>query len=514
MLDRLFGFKVHSFLHVLGFSVLAFGLPMNKVLMSIGSIWGVSNLVLEGDFKVYWENLKTNKIFICLFTFFILHFVGLIWSENLAYGLHDIRVKLPLLAVCVALAARPIRSKKQIHIIFSALLVSLLITSTINYFSYIGWIGNRNYHEIREMSLFGSHIRYGILIVLGMTISFSLSLIYRKLLPFGFLLIVWFSFYTYYSQVITSLIALVGVFIALFIYFFKLIPRWISFFLVAVSFSIVAVTISFFSNIKTPIETQKLSYTSEGNAYTTDSTTVLYIEGENVYANICSFELEREWNARSKIPYNGFDERKQVLAATLLRYLHSKGLTKDGYGVKKLSKSDIVNIEKGQTRYNQLGSGFISRLAGLKVQLENHADPNGHSLLQRLEYWKAGWNIFKQQPVFGVGTGDVQDAFDHYYETTHSRLKPDFRLRAHNSYLTFALSFGIFGLVLFLALIVYYLRVNMRQRNFIAIAFILIFILTSFIEDTLESQMGACIFALFIGLFIEDKRKEEALILN
>ena len=63
MLDKLFGFKVHSFLHVLGMSVLAFGLPFNKVLMSIGAIWGVSNLVLEADFKTYWANILKNQPF-------------------------------------------------------------------------------------------------------------------------------------------------------------------------------------------------------------------------------------------------------------------------------------------------------------------------------------------------------------------------------------------------------------------------------------------------------------------
>jgi hypothetical protein len=507
MLDRLFGFRVHNFLHVLGFSLLAFGLPMNKVLMSIGSIWGVSNLVLEGDFKSYWQNLKTNRIFLLLFAFFSLHFLALIWSSNLAYGLHDIRVKLPLLAVCIALAAKPIVEKKHIHFIFFALLTSLVITSCVNYFSYIGWLGDRVYHEIREMSLFGSHIRYGILIVLGMTITVSLCCNYRKLIPIGIVLFLWFLYYTYYSQVITSLIALVGAILALFIYYFKLIPRWISFSLLFLSFVLIGGVVIFFSDIKSPESVQKFDFTAEGNPYTTDTTTVLYIEGENVYANICELELEREWNLKSHLPYKGFDERNQVLAATILRYLHSKGLSKDAFGIQQLTAKDVGNIEKGQTRFDQLGSGFMSRIAGLKVQLENHADPNGHSMLQRLEYWKAGWTIFKENPILGVGTGDVQDAFDSYYERTNSRLKPNFRLRAHNSYLTFALSFGFFGLVLFVVLLFTYLKVNLRSRNYIALAFILIFMLTSLIEDTIESQMGACIFALFLGLFMNENVK-------
>ncbi len=82
MLDRWLGVKIHHYLHILGMMVLAFGLPMNKVLMSIGAIWGVSNLVLEGHFSTYWKNCKENRTFLFLLGFFLLHIVAMIWSSN------------------------------------------------------------------------------------------------------------------------------------------------------------------------------------------------------------------------------------------------------------------------------------------------------------------------------------------------------------------------------------------------------------------------------------------------
>ena len=111
MLNRWFGHKAHYFLHVLGMTLLAVGLPLNKVVISIGSIWGVSNLVLMGDYKTTFRKVRQNKVFLVWAAFFALHIIGLLWSENLEYGLTDIRKKLPLLALPLAFAGGPEISK-------------------------------------------------------------------------------------------------------------------------------------------------------------------------------------------------------------------------------------------------------------------------------------------------------------------------------------------------------------------------------------------------------------------
>jgi O-antigen ligase len=141
-------------------------------------------------------------------------------------------------------------------------------------------------------------------------------------------------------------------------------------------------------------------------------------------------------------------------------------------------------------------------LTGIKFQLNNTTDPNGHSLLQRIEYWKTAWQIIRKNWFLGVGTGDVQQAFDREYISQNSPLRPENRLRAHNSYLTIWISFGIIGLILFLWMLLSFLIVQVRNNAFIPTMFMLIAICTFFIEDTLETQMGVTFFAFFYGLYI------------
>ena len=117
--------------------------------------------------------------------------------------------------------------------------------------------------------------------------------------------------------------------------------------------------------------------------------------------------------------------------------------------------------------------------------------------MQRLEFWKTAIRIIQQNILFGVGTGDVQHAFDDQYKKDNSKLQMENRLRAHNSFLTAWVTHGILGLLLFCTLIWVYFYTNMKQQRFLAVAFIFVATLTFLLEDTLETQMGVSFFAFF-----------------
>ncbi|NRA11771.1 MAG: hypothetical protein HRT57_07440, partial [Crocinitomicaceae bacterium] len=116
MLNRIFGANTHTYLHVLGLSGLAFGLPFNKVVMSISMMFLVLNLLLEGELKTYWVNLKSNRSFILILSLVLLTVISMFWSTDMAYGLHDLKAKLPLLVIPVVLGAKPIYNSKYINI--------------------------------------------------------------------------------------------------------------------------------------------------------------------------------------------------------------------------------------------------------------------------------------------------------------------------------------------------------------------------------------------------------------
>ena len=193
----------------------------------------------------------------------------------------------------------------------------------------------------------------------------------------------------------------------------------------------------------------------------------------------------------------------------MIRYLASKNFSKDAVGIKKLTPFDMHNIENGIASVELLQTGIMARLNGIKYQFNNNFDPNGHSILQRLEYWKTALEIIQENWIIGTGTGDVQLAFDQQYEKDNSILLKKNRLRAHNMYLTIWVTFGIIGLIIFFGFLYSFIRFNIKNKELIGILFFFVMISTFLIEDTIETQMGVSIISLFTGLFLSKIKNVE-----
>ena len=228
-------------------------------------------------------------------------------------------------------------------------------------------------------------------------------------------------------------------------------------------------------------------------------------ENGNYYGiYVCKDEIDKEWRLRSKLNLDSFDLKKQPLRATLYRFLTSKGLRKDSVGLSALSDKEIKSVENGITNVNYQDKFNInSRIQQIFWELNSYllnGNPTGHSLTMRFEYWKTGWLIFKDHPLLGVGTGDVNQAFLDKYKQTNSQLSLNWRLRAHNQFLTIAVTFGIVGLLWFLFSLFYPLLTNWRNINYFYFVFFVIALLSMLNEDTLETQAGVSFYAFFNAL--------------
>jgi O-antigen ligase len=504
MLERWFGVKIHHHLHVLGMMVLAFGLPMNKVLMSIGAIWGASNLILEGKFSDYWKNIQQNRTFQFLFGFFLLHVVAMAWSSNWEYGLHDLRIKLPLLAVPLALVAHPITKKTEIHIILTTFLISLLICTGYNFNYFLHFISQNSPEKFREMSLFGSHIRFGILVAIGSFLGCYFAWHYRKwLIPF-LLVAIWFLIYTFFSQVVSGLISILAGLIFGGIYYLWQ-RKWLRFTIISSGFLLFILAILFLQSIKNPKDLSGIKvehWTAKGHYYYNDLENPVFENGKPIYLHISPEELIEEWPNYFDIPYEGKDKKGHSIRETFYRYMTAKDLKKDAEGLNQLTAVDIQNIENGLVSPELLEKGIFSRINTIRYQLENSSNPNGQSLLQRIEYWKTAIRIIQENPILGVGTGDVQDAFNEQYTKHKTKLQPEYWFRAHNMFLTVQLSFGILGSLLFLSFLYSFLKINFHSRQLIAFCIFGAIFASFFMEDTLETQTGVSLFAFFLGLYL------------
>jgi len=204
--------------------------------------------------------------------------------------------------------------------------------------------------------------------------------------------------------------------------------------------------------------------------------------------------------------------RNQPIRATLVRFLTSKGLRKDADAVYALTDNEIKSIEAGIPNVNsQKMSDIRSRMNQVIWEIDNllkGGDPSGHSVAQRLEFWRAATGIIKTHPFVGVGTGDLLIAFNSQYVLMNTKLDEFHRLRSHNQYLSVAAAFGIPGLIYFLFALLYPLR-KAKQLPAIFILFLIICMVSMLTEDTLETQPGATFVGLFFILFYCQKRESD-----
>jgi hypothetical protein len=249
-----------------------------------------------------------------------------------------------------------------------------------------------------------------------------------------------------------------------------------------------------------------LEKTKNGRYYLQDTVFGLAENGNLITININDYELQKEWDLRSSIRFDGADKLGNGLRYTLLRYMASKGLTKDSVGIVSLSQQDILNIENGSSNYKySLNSGLATKWRELVweyIKYKRGENPSGHTLSMRLEFWKTAIYIIGDHPVFGVGTGDIQDSFNNKYIETNSQLELVWRLRCHNQYLAIGVAFGCFGLLFFMFYLLYPAIVLRKDMHYLYWPFFLIALLSFFTEDTLETQSGVTFFIFFQTLFL------------
>ncbi|MCR5037924.1 MAG: O-antigen ligase family protein [Bacteroidales bacterium] len=512
--------------YVLGLMMVAAGLTLSPFLMGMSQFWLVAVFIVD-CFSTKSINKKllrfwNNKPAVLLVAFYLMHVVGLLYTTDFEYAMKDLRVKLPILVMPFILSSIPPLGHKRFNQVMLVYVLSVFIATIFSSVSY--W--RHDYEDVREISHFISHIRFCLNIVFCIAIIFwyiatteapgsTFSTRFAINLYLQYFLAFWFVYQIYIFESLSGYVVLAAVVVLSLLYAFLRWKRgrgWRIGIGIGAGVLLVVGIIFTVHWLKPFVELRPVDFntlekkTALGNDYWHDTICNPVEDGQYVGLYYCRKELQEAWTQRSELPFEGKTLNDEDLEATLARYLTSKGLRKDAEGVMALTDEDIRNIEQGVANYNNWKHpGVRARLSSTLFEYNLYRrfnNPNGGSLSQRIEYTRAAFHLIRQHPWFGVGTGDVPQAFRQTYDEIHSPLKEEFRFRAHNQYLSIALAFGLVGLAFFLVVLLYSYFSSKQRRTYLYTVFLCIMLLSMFPEDTLETQAGASLFAFFEALLL------------
>lgn len=523
--------NTHRKIYLAGLTLLVLGMPLSVFLISVSQFILVGNWIAEGDFRRKWSVLKSRRGLAVFLLLFAIHLLWLVNTSDFNYALKDIRIKLPLLILPLVIGTSHSISIKEFKFVLLGLVCSTFIGSLISTGIYLGF-SSIELEDSRQLSPFISHIRFSLIInvsifvLLGFSIGKRISSSTKEKIIY-FILAVWLFLFLFILKSLTGLtVVFIGIFIITAVKTWRLKNLFIKIPLAILLVLIILLPIKYFINkIDSFYDFEKFDstkleyYTQSGNIYFHSQNPKRVENGTYIDLYISWKELIPEWEAKSNIPFDSLDNKSQPVNNTLIRYMSSKGLRKDKEGFAQLSDKDIKRIESGITNYKfeeipSLDNKIYELIWQVDVYLKE-GNPSGHSVIQRLEFLKAAFVLIEDNFWFGIGTGDLMQDYKTQYSKMQTQLQEKYRLRAHNQWVSFWVSFGLIGFLIAVFAIIYPVFKEKRQHDY----YFLIFALTAFLsmlnEDTIETQAGATFFAflysflIFGNGFLKSKQDEE-----
>ena len=497
-------------IYLFGILFMVVGLSFSRAFVSLSYVVIIAAWLFDKDvFKKFGLFFKNKPAWI-LASIYLMHLLGLLYTSDFSYAWLDIRTKIPILILPLVFSTMNPLSKRE----FIAVLLVFSLTVVGSMGTALFWFFKDSLVDFREAFHFVSHIRLGLMSVIAISVFGWLT--FKKSLGFPLWTKVIFmvlSLFLLWAIAVLEIMSGMLLFVLtsgiLAIVFWLKASRkyslWIAMGFIGVLIAIASylfIVIDNYYKVSPPKTIAEK--TNRGNRYENQENQFPVENGNYIGRQICWKEMRQVWNQKSSINFDSLDRMNNPIRYTLLRYLNSKHLTKDFEGVNQLSESDVSFIEKGFANV-EYTKKFSLKKRIYKILWEysiykKEGKIRKSSGIKRLYLWETGLHLVAQHPFFGVGTGDVKAEFSRQLQEEKSPLQKD-RLRSHNQYISIAIAFGIIGLLWFVFAILYPF-ISTGRFDFLMMAFLIIYLLSMFWEDSLETQIGVTIFAFFYPLFL------------
>lgn len=150
---------------------------------------------------------------------------------------------------------------------------------------------------------------------------------------------------------------------------------------------------------------------------------------------------------------------------------------------------------------------IINSIDDLKTTI-NNTDANYKSMAMRVEATKTAFSIFKKNPIFGVGTGNLRKQMDKEYEIKNTNLFIENRILPHNQFVLEAATHGIVGLIPLFAFVFLPFLSGFKNLPYTFISLWILLFIGFFFECFFERQHGVVLISFFWFILYNLKTQE------
>jgi len=497
-------FFSHPKTQVAALALWAFMLPLWNLGMSVAMFFLLFVAVITSiqNKKFVLLPVLRNPIYLSLLIVWALIAFGLFRGGENSLVLKEMKTLLPLILAPLFLQNLSPLTKNDESFIWRVFFASVGLSAVV---CVVYAIVKYPLPEPRSASLFISHIRFSLMAVLGLIGAWRMPGILPTYLKLALTTVVCAFFF--FVGTLTGW----GLLIVLIVFLFASKSKRNKLIVVGGLLTLASVLLFFLSkNIDSTNFQPEQIQSARGEKYIHQSSNFQTENGNRIFVNIAPLELDSAWVARTNSPLLQKDGRGQLVQTTLIRYLASKGLTKDAAGIQELSDTDISNILAGNTNCNEPQWNALEKRWHQIVfeyqTFQSGENSSGHSIFQRLEYYKGAQFIIERNFIFGVGQGNVKSAYSAAYKQTSPNLDEKVQHAVHNQFLSYWIAAGLAAILSFL--LYFYFMWKQARKHEIALAFVILALLSCLTEDTLTTQPGVAFFAFFSTLFFFLPKKE------
>ena len=349
---------------------LAFLMPLtvsgaNTIVVIICFLW-----LLSGNYKYKLDQILKNKIMIASIVFYCIHIFGMLWTDDLAWGLHILH-KMWYFILFFPILFNIVNSN-YIKYYLRAFLLAIFLTEILSYLVWFEIIDPFKNATVGNPTPFMSHISYNPILAV------SIYLVAHQLL-----------FKRYESKL--------GIFFN--------------------SFFLVSMTINMFI--------------TGGRAGQ-----VMFF----VLMTILIFQFFR----------------RNFLKALIVLLISMPAIFFTAY-----SSSNI---------FHDRALGAYQQVVNLQSWIDHQATFRGgdqrynyNSVGERIIFSLNSWKVFKESPIFGVGTGDFPNEYMRINEQYTPNLKT--AVNPHNMYALISVQLGLVGLISMLSIFYYQIKASFNEKN-------------------------------------------------